>query len=197
MSKFFIFTLVICILTAGCESLDVDTSALDEETSEVSTDDTSSTDSETTDSESSDTTTSAYSDEPIDLSTVEWLHSDVSGWSRTASLSVTISSSTITLDYDKASDWPGVDVNGTSLNANPWIFVYQGGVWYAATFEWLRPGQTSKPTYTVAGDHIKVSPLDNFSPVSGTQYGFMVSGLARTSTRNVEERSNVVMATWP
>ena len=53
------------------------------------------------------------------------------------------------------------------------------------------------PEEAVAVDHIKRSPLNNFTPQSGVRYGFMVSGLARDSTRNVEERSNVVFITWP
>ena len=66
-------------------------------------------------------------------------------------------------------------------------FRQRDGVWYAATWEWLRPGQTSKPTSVVNGAHIKKSPLQDFRPVSGETYGFMVSGLARdNSTRNVQ-----------
>jgi len=135
---------------------------------------------------------------PSDLAGVHWLHSDVSGWKETGNLrSVRVSGGTITLDYDKARSWPGVSVSGAHVNANPWIFVYRDGRWYAATFEWLRTGQVSKPTSTVAGDHIKKSPLGSFRPKSGTVYGFMVSGLARDKTRNVNERTQVVMYRWP
>ena len=69
--------------------------------------------------------------------------------------------------------------NGDGLNGNPWIFVFQDGTWYAATWEWLRFGQTAKSMSSVAGDHIKKAPLQDFHPVSGHVYGFMVSGLAR------------------
>lgn len=134
---------------------------------------------------------------PSDFAGVVWLHHNVSGWPVTASLNASVSGGFVHLNYDKADVWPTVNVNGTAVNANPWIFVFQDGTWYAATFEWLRPGQTSKPTSTVAGDHIKKSPLNNFSPVSGEIYGFMVSGLARDDHRNVEERSNVDMVRWP
>lgn len=133
----------------------------------------------------------------VSLGSVKWLHSNVSGWDQTANLSVSFSGGMIRLNYDKAKEWPSVNVDGTDVNANPWVFVKLNGRWYGATFEWLRPGQTSKPTTTVNGDHIKRSPLDSWSPVSGERYGFMVSGLARTDVRNVKERSNVVMATWP
>jgi hypothetical protein len=127
------------------------------------------------------------------LGAVNWLHTDVSGWAQTAKMNVSFSGDMISLNYDKANVWPGRD----GLNANPWIFVFQGGVWYGATWEWFRVGQTSKPKRVVAGDHIKVSPLNNFKPRSGEIYGFMVSGLARSSTRNVQERSNVDLVVWP
>jgi hypothetical protein len=130
---------------------------------------------------------------PEDLSGVEFLHSDVSDWQVTSSLHVSIGGGTIRLDYDKARTWRAV--NG--VNANPWIFVFRDGHWYAATFEWLKFGQTTKPIHTVAGDHIKRRPLHDFQPRSGEVYGFMVSGLARDDTRNVHERTPVVMVRWP
>lgn len=130
----------------------------------------------------------------VDLGNTTWLHTDVSGWAVTSSLSVSISGGTINLKYDKANVWPEVD----GVNANPWIFVYRDGRWYAATWEWLRGGQTSKPTAVVNGAHIKRSPLNDFKPVSGETYGFMVSGLARDkSKRNVSERTPIVMRRWP
>jgi hypothetical protein len=130
---------------------------------------------------------------PADFSGVVWLHTDVSGWAPTASLSVSFSGDYIHLNYDKAKVWP--DSGG--VNANPWVFVWKDGVWYAATWEWLSTGQTSKPKNVVDGAHIKKSELSGWAPVSGGVYGFMVSGLARTSQRNVLERSGVVMVRWP
>lgn len=132
------------------------------------------------------------------LGSVRWLHTNVSGWPETASLSsVSVGGSSITLNYNKANSWPGVNHAGARVNANPWIFVNQGGTWYGATWEWLRVGQKTKATSSVHGSHIKKSPLTGFSPQSGETYGFMVSGLARDSKRNVKERSNVVMIRWP
>jgi len=136
--------------------------------------------------------------QPIDLSKVKWLHANVSEWPQTGTLiSVDISNSIIKLIYDKANTWPAKVIFNTQLNANPWIFVKQNNVWYAGTFEWFRKGQTSKSIKVVKGDHIKVKPLHNFIPKSGETYGFMVSGLARTSTRNVKERTNILMKVWP
>ncbi|MBN2143615.1 MAG: hypothetical protein JW774_03230 [Candidatus Aureabacteria bacterium] len=145
------------------------------------------------------TTTEPENTEPIDLSTVTWLHTNVSQWAVTATLDVSVSGDTIHMNYDKANTWPGKDVfsNGKKLNCNVWIFVKQDDVWYGATWEWMAVGCTSKPKSKVSGDHIEASPLIKFRPQSGVEYGFMVSGLARNAARNVEERTPVVMYTWP
>ena len=128
--------------------------------------------------------------------TVKFLHTDVSGWPVTASLHASVGGGTISMPYSKAKVWPAVD----GVNANPWVFVNMNGQWYAATFEWFRAGQTSKPVGVLdgsKGDHIKVSPLNGWRPRSGERIGLMVSSLARTKMRNVQERSNVSMVTWP
>ncbi|NLG33966.1 MAG: hypothetical protein GX548_01290 [Lentisphaerae bacterium] len=127
---------------------------------------------------------------------IHWLHTDVSGWAVTASLKASVSGGTIHMPYNKAKVWHSVG----GLNANPWVIVKMNGQWYAATFEWFRYGQTSKPVGVLngsMGDHIKVSPLNRWRPRSGERIGFMVSGLARAQSRNVKERSNVSMVTWP
>ena len=127
---------------------------------------------------------------------IKWLHTDVSQWAVTASLSANVSGGTIHMPYSKSKVWPSVD----GVNANPWVIVKMDGQWYAATFEWFRYGQTSKPVGVLngsMGDHIKVSPLNRCRPRSGERIGLMVSGLARAKSRNVKERSNVSMVTWP
>ena len=98
------------------------------------------------------------------------------------------------MSYDKAKVWHAV----AGANANPWVFVNLNGQWYAATFEYLRHGQTAKPMSVLnSRDHIKVSPLDKWRAHSGERIGLMVSGLVRGGYRNVKERSNIVMVTWP
>ena len=127
---------------------------------------------------------------------IHWLHTNVSSWPVTSSMSASVGG-TISFPYSKATVWPAVD----GVNANPWVIVkWTDGKWYAATFEWLRKGQTSKPRGVLdgsMGDHIKVSPLNRWRPHSGERFGIMVSGLARTQTRNVKERTNISMVTWP
>ena len=127
---------------------------------------------------------------------ITWLHTNVSDWPVTASLSASVGGGTINMPYSKSKTWHAVD----GVNANPWVIVYMNGKWYAATFEYLRHGQTSKPMGVLSGamgDHIKVSPLSGWRPHSGERFGLMVSGLARSNLRNVRERSNIAMVTWP
>lgn len=132
----------------------------------------------------------------FDLSQVKWLHYDVSSWPATAKLSAAVNANgVVTLASDKAKIWPAVD----GLNANPWVFVkWTDGKWYGATWEWMRHGQTSKAMKGKSwGDHIKVSPLSKWEPKAGERVWMMVSGLARDSKRNAQERSAPVEVVFP
>ena len=125
-----------------------------------------------------------------------WLDTDVSDWAQTATLNAGVSGSTINMPYDKAHTWP----SQRGLNANPWVIVNLGGQWYAATFEYFKFGQTSKPVGVLNGSlgpHIQRAPLNSWRPRSGEQFYLMVSGLARSNARNVRERSNPSLVTWP
>ena len=115
-----------------------------------------------------------------------------------ASLNASVGGGMISLPYDKARVWP----QRSGVNANPWAIVKINGQWYAATWEYLKFGQIAKPACVLGkcggqGDHFKVAPLSSWRPVSGERFGLMVSGLARGNLRNVKERSNVSMVTWP
>ena len=136
----------------------------------------------------------------IDLRTVIWLHHDVSSWSQTSTITrITHGNPPICIEHTKAGAWPAIDDGGTVVEGNPWVFVQISGQWYAATYEWLRPGQTCKSLD--AGDmagHIKVAPLDSWRPRSGEVVGFMVSTPARFGPDGPKnERSNVVLFAWP
>lgn len=125
--------------------------------------------------------------------TVKFLNADVSNWAVTASLNASVSGGKVTLNYNKARVWPAAD----GVNANPWVFVNLNGQWYAATWEYLRSGQTVKDMSGKSwGEHIKVAPLSSWEPRPGERFGLMVSGLVRGGLSNVKERSNVSMVTW-
>lgn len=129
---------------------------------------------------------------------VTWLHHNVSGWAETARLSASVRGNSLILNYDKANVWPvGNPIGAVDLVGNAWVFFERNGRWYGGTFEWLRPGQTAKQKSSVNGGQIGRSEASGWRPQSGEVYGFMVSGFARSATRNVEERSNISFLTWP
>lgn len=138
----------------------------------------------------------------IDLSTVTFLHANVRDWRITSDLyDVRLPTGDgvgLELRHSQAGQWPVARIDGTETEGNPWIFARIGGRWYAATYEWLRPGQTVKLiSRTNLGDHTKQPPLQAWDPQPGEQVGFMVSCLARTAARNCQERTQVVLTHWP
>jgi len=144
----------------------------------------------------------------MSLSDVEWLHHNVSSWSQTSTMApVSIGNGQVCMNHDGAQRWAtSTCCGGVEVNANPWVFAWKpsleslGGQWYAATWEWMRPGQTCKNSTSVAGDHIKQSPFHSTSgwrPSSGEALYFMVSGLARGSERNQAERTDIQRVAWP
>ena len=136
----------------------------------------------------------------LDLSKVNWLHTNVSNWVQTSTITgVSIGGPPISIEHTKAGQWPAINSGGAVVEGNPWVFVNVDGVWHAATYEWLRPGQTDKQISAAnIGAHIKQSPLDNWQPKSGEKIGLMVSTPARLGPEGpVNERSNVVLVTWP
>ena len=145
---------------------------------------------------------------------VRWLNShDVNGWSETSQItSVQVKQNgQVCIDHNKKGQWPPATPLGgdTLLEGNPYIIVKIGDTYYAATYEWLRPGQVCKlghagplsVTYSgndSIGAHTKRSPLQTWAPTGGEVVGFMVSGLARNQvTPNARERSNIVWYTLP
>tara|TARA_Y100001934_G_C12302749_1_gene750795 strand:- start:292 stop:1317 length:1026 start_codon:yes stop_codon:yes gene_type:complete len=140
----------------------------------------------------------------LDLSKVTWLHTNVSRWPQTSTLTVTIKGGLICLNHTEKNSWPSIWIPHTSgksrvkVNANPWVFVKRGGKWYGGTWEWMRTGSVCKGKYAVEGGHIKVSPLSSWKPRSGETLYFMVSALARSGKKNnFAARTNAVKVVWP
>ncbi len=129
-----------------------------------------------------------------------WLHTNVSGWPQTSTIErVYFSGGNIHFPHSMSGKWDARTDMGTSTltEGNPWaIFEYEGQ-WYAATWEWLRPGQTSKPASKLEGGHIKRNPIpSSWRPSSGQRIGIMVSTHARARVGR-KERSNVAWIDWP
>lgn len=144
-------------------------------------------------------------DSSIDINTVVFDDAlDVSGWSQTGNLGFVSANSTVMItQYDKANTWNSVDIGGGAhAVGNPWIFVWRSGAWHATTYSWLRPGQTEKAIGDVfCGGLGGTTTLGDFAPKAGDVYGFMVSTIARDAglqaIQNRQERTNIVMYTWP
>lgn len=139
-------------------------------------------------------TTASSTDDAIALTDIVWLDTDVSAWEITSTLNVSLSGSLIVYDQDGTTKWPEVD----GATGNPWVFIYQDGVWYGSTTEWMTPGQTHKEKSSVNGGHMKKYDYfdSSWTPTAGVEYGFMVSGLCRSANRNVEERTQIALMTW-
>ena len=130
---------------------------------------------------------------------ITWLGPNISNWEIVERLSVTIHDTAITLNQDSSGNLGKRYIHGKWLSGNPWIFILQeDGTYFAATWEWLKHGQHTKEKSAVAGDHIKKAPAIpmDWKPTVGVKYGFAVSGLARDSNRNIEERTNIVLVKW-
>ena len=146
---------------------------------------------------------SGTASDELDLSQVVWLHTNVSSWSQTSTItSTTIGAPPICINHTKRGQWPTGDFSGSGaiVDSNVWVFAKIGGTWYAATWEWLRAGTTCKNLG--ASDfrtHVNgASPLSSWTPKSGETIGLMVSTPARLGPAGpVRERSNVVLRTWP
>lgn len=145
------------------------------------------------------TTFGGCSSDQIDPGSVTWLHDNASSWPKTSTLnSITIGPDTVKFPHSKAGQWMTFTVNGELLEGNPWFFANIEGQWYGATWEWLRPGQTSKSISPDAyGDHIKRSPMDSWLPEPLETVGFMVSTRARDGVSSGDERTAICTFEFP
>jgi hypothetical protein len=131
---------------------------------------------------------------PFKLSDVKWLHTNVSSWAETSIITSVHVSSQICIEHTKAGKWPVLD----GVEGNPWVFAQVNGRWYAATYEWLRPGQICKfVDANSLGPNTGEEPLSSWRPRKGELVGFMVSTHARFGKQTIAERSNIVVIPWP
>jgi len=136
-------------------------------------------------------------EEGFDWGKVNWLNGcDISKWKVTGDLKVSLSGNKITLDYSNKNIFPAVNFGEGVVAANAWLFVQAYGKFYGSTWEWLRPGQTVKMKSAVDGSHIKMKPMDKWSPQPFDEIWFCVAGLSRGHMRNIEQRTNVVKVVW-
>jgi hypothetical protein len=138
----------------------------------------------------------------IDPRTITWLHTDVSSWPITSRITnVTITRSEICVDHTGAGRFPTSRFGDIMVEGNVWIVASFNGRWYAATYDWLRPGQVCKAVTgdELGRDQIRIPPMDASwpGPRSGETVGFLVSTRARDGVPAGQERTNIVLVRWP
>jgi len=133
----------------------------------------------------------------IDLSLVVWTQGgEVKDWPIIHKLTAEVGSK-LSLAQKGTQVWRPV-VRG--VVANSWFFTKRSdGKWYGGTFEWIRPNTQELPKREVVRGKLKsmhrVLP-EGWEVQSGETYGFMMSGLIRSATRNVSERTQIALAVW-
>jgi len=84
----------------------------------------------------------------------------------TATLSANIRGGTVNLISDRRNDWPRAvgQIGTTNLNccnANAWAFIRVDGVWYGSTWEFIRPGSTTRSLSALVGPrHLRFPPCN-------------------------------------
>lgn len=147
----------------------------------------------------------AHAGFPDDFSDVTWIDPDISSWSQTSTISVSVEGSILRVNDTKKAVWPArfhSILQNDCCNRSLWIFIKYQGRWYATTFEYMRFNQDIKQSEAVRGRQIKRLPFFGggfeWEPANGEVYGFMTSGMARFNLDNVNvrERSNVFLYRW-
>jgi len=139
--------------------------------------------------------TPSHPGDEIDLASVTWYGPDIRSWTVASDLprGVYVSGSTLHFPHTRAGQWQ-TDKDG--LEGNPWVIVRVEGAWRAASFEWLRKGQTDKPWAKVRADHIKVSAFSGYQLRRGEEFYVIVAGLSRGSSRGTMERTAARKVVW-
>lgn len=138
---------------------------------------------------------------PLDISKVKWLHGrGVAQWPITSTLSsIRVNAGRTDLKHSMGGVWPkhvlAADKNGNDVivDSSLWAIVEIKGIWYAATYDYLRPGQRFKMVgFNGIPAHTKTNPIRDFELRKGDKIYLMVSGLARNPRhKTIKERSNL------
>lgn len=140
----------------------------------------------------------------FDLGRVQsWLRGpDIAAWPVTSVLAqATCDGREWRFPHSAAGSWPTFDLGpDTPVEGNVWIVAHVGGRWCAATFDWMRVGQTHKtePIEHLGVDQVRQAPMDaSWVPRKGDELYLFVSTPARDGQKTSRaERSNVMRLTW-
>jgi hypothetical protein len=187
-----------------------DTEAADTEAADTEAADTGAEDDGAADRSEPDTGTEFSEYDDFDEDNIVWLHTDVSDWEVTSTVtSAHINYEELCVYHTMAGQWPEVlgifrEDPDAPMEGNIWIIARIDGVWYAATFDYLRPGgQCKYDGYSPEDEGPGPStfgavPLSTWSPRSGEPVYLFVSTIARHEPLGpVHERSDFVELIWP
>jgi hypothetical protein len=158
-----------------------------------------------------DDTTGPFSEyDDFDENNIIWLHTDVSGWDVTSTVTAShINYTELCVFHTMAGQWPEVlgifpEEPEAPMEGNIWVIARVDGLWYAATFDYLRPGDECKyEDFSPAGEGPGPStfgavPLSTWLPQTGEPVWMFMSTVARHKPLGpVHERSDYVLLIWP
>jgi hypothetical protein len=189
---------------------DDDDSAQGDDDSAPGDDDSTPGDDDSTPGDDDDTTAPFSEYDDFDENNITWLHTDVSAWDVTSTVTgAHINYTELCVYHTMAGLWPEVlgifpEEPTAPMEGNMWIIARVDGTWYAATFDYLRPGGECKyEDYSPAGEGPGPStfgalPLSTWLPQTGEPVWMFLSTVARHEPLGpLNERSDYVQLIWP
>jgi hypothetical protein len=144
------------------------------------------------------------------MNQIIWLsppNADISQWPATARITDWSydGNGTVCLTHTKQGLWPlvSIDEMPPNIEANIGVVAKVNGRWYGSGYDWMGQGRKCKyePPANWGRDQIRQYPLDASwpGPQSGDQVGLYMSTPASTRipVRSVNERTNIILVTWP
>jgi hypothetical protein len=118
---------------------------------------------------------------------------DIGAWPKTSTPTYVFArDGRVVVEHSQAGRWPVVPYENIVVEGAIWTIAPEGDHWRAATWDRLRPGQTTKDL--AAGEYQKpyALDLDGWVPKAGDVVGYLVSTPARMDERGPRnERSPV------
>ncbi|MBI4520107.1 MAG: hypothetical protein HY701_04680 [Gemmatimonadetes bacterium] len=143
----------------------------------------------------------SFGNDQINPFEVVYLHRNIAAWEQTSLVTgLTISSGQICVYHTGAGTFPQSIFGDIFIEGNIWVFAPINGVWYGATWDWLRPGQECKGEglRDLGPDQIRKPPMDHtWNPAPGTPVCFAMSARARDEVEAGEVRTNIACTTVP
>jgi hypothetical protein len=206
------------LATVATSCLPVDDGEIQGDT-DTDTDADADTDTDTDADTDTDTGTEFSQYDDFDENNITWLHGASAAFETSGHVADWDVTSTVTgthFDYErlcvyhsKAGEWPEVlgifsEDPEAPMEGNIWIIARVEGTWYAATFDYLRPGDECKfedwsPTGEGPGPStFSAEPLATWVPRTGEPVYMFMSTVARHEPLGpLHERSDYVQLTWP